>query len=105
VTSARFNSALKNRLVRSAHCSSLFPRHYPLTCLGSYWGQPIFARTRWLEGSAHVKFTVGVTRDLWLPAEVEVLLPGIAVGPPALVPLERSKRPALFRRNHEIAAL
>ena len=64
------------------------------------------SRARWLVGAALVKFTVGatLTRDLWLPAVVEILLPRVAVGPPALVPLERPKRPTLLRRDHEIAA-
>ena len=65
------------------------------------------SRARWLVGAALVKFTVGMVtlaRDLWLSAVVKILLPRVAVGPPALVPLERPKRATLLRRDHEIAA-
>jgi hypothetical protein len=65
---------------------------------------PVRTRTRRLERPLHVKRTVGITRRSRLATEVEILLHGISVGPPALVALECSKRLALMRRDHEIAA-
>src|ERR1700680_110520 len=64
---------------------------------------PVIARSRRLEGPALVEFTVGAAPHPGLPAEVEVLLPGVTIGPPALVALERSKRLAILRRDDEVA--
>src|SRR5204863_5174469 len=118
VTPARFSSALKNRLARSAHCSSLSPDMPLLTCANEHYRNQIatlgghtrsvwtnVARPRGLEGSALVKFTVRVVPGPRFPAEVEILMPGVAVGPPALVSLERAKRTALVRRDDEVATL
>jgi hypothetical protein len=62
----------------------------------------VIARPHRLEGPALVKFTVGVVPHPGLAAEVEILVSGIAIGPPALVSLERSKRSALLRRDYKV---
>jgi hypothetical protein len=49
-----------------------------------------------------VELAVGAAPDPGLAAEVEVLLPGVAVGPPAFVALERSKRLAVLRWDDEV---
>jgi hypothetical protein len=79
---------------------------YASACLlGGHWRLTILTRARRLEGSTHMKFAVGSAPNPWFPAEVEIVPPRVAIRPSALILLQRLKRPALFRRDHEIAAL
>src|SRR4029077_14963808 len=80
-------------------------RHQPEGLGGharSIW--PIFARSRRLESPALVEFAIGTVAGARLAAEIEILLPGVAIGPPALMTLEGPKRPAILLQDHQIVA-
>jgi hypothetical protein len=57
-------------------------------------------RPRGLEAPAHVKFTVGMTLNLLLAAEMEVPVAWVADRPAAIAGQKRDHRLSLLRRDN-----